>query len=30
MEGLKRVIEWRRTHKAEVAARRRAVGLPDA
>jgi UDP-glucose 4-epimerase len=30
MEGLKRVIDWRRTHKAEVAARRRAAGLPDA
>jgi UDP-glucose 4-epimerase len=28
MEGLKRVIDWRRTHKAEVAARRRAAGLP--
>jgi UDP-glucose 4-epimerase len=27
-EGLKRLIEWRATHKAEVAARRRAVGLP--
>ena len=27
-EGLRRVIEWRRTHKAEVAARRRAAGLP--
>ena len=27
-EGLKRVIQWRRTHKAEVAARRRAAGLP--
>lgn len=26
-EGLKRLIEWRRTHKAEVEARRRAVGL---
>ena len=28
-EGLKRLIEWRATHKAEVAARRRAVGLPE-
>jgi UDP-glucose 4-epimerase len=28
MDGLKRLIEWRRTHQAEVAARRRAVGLP--
>lgn len=27
-EGLKRLIEWRDSHKAEVAARRRAVGLP--
>ncbi|MCW5603842.1 MAG: NAD-dependent epimerase/dehydratase family protein [Burkholderiales bacterium] len=27
-EGLRRVIEWRRAHKADVAARRRAVGLP--
>ncbi len=27
-EGLKRLIEWRSTHKAEVAARRQAVGLP--
>jgi len=27
-EGLKRLIEWRATHKAEVAARRQAVGLP--
>jgi UDP-glucose 4-epimerase len=26
--GLKRLIEWRKTHKAEVEARRRAVGLP--
>ena len=26
-EGLKRLIEWRGSHKAEVAARRRAVGL---
>jgi UDP-glucose 4-epimerase len=29
MEGLKRVIDWRRTHKTEVAARRRAAGLPS-
>lgn len=28
-EGLKRLIEWRASHKAEVAARRHAVGLPD-
>ena len=28
-EGLRRLIEWRATHKAEVAARRRAVGLPE-
>jgi UDP-glucose 4-epimerase len=27
-EGLKRLIEWRKSHKAEVEARRRAVGLP--
>lgn len=27
-EGLKQLIEWRATHKAEVEARRRAVGLP--
>jgi UDP-glucose 4-epimerase len=27
MEGLKRVIDWRRAHQAEVAARRRAAGL---
>ncbi|MCA3265833.1 MAG: NAD-dependent epimerase/dehydratase family protein [Azospirillum sp.] len=27
-EGLKRLIDWRAGHKAEVAARRRAVGLP--
>lgn len=26
-EGLKRLIDWRATHKAEVAARRQAVGL---
>ena len=26
-EGLKRLIEWRASHKAEVAARRQAVGL---
>ena len=29
MEGLKRVIDWRRSHKSDVAARRRAAGLPD-
>jgi nucleoside-diphosphate-sugar epimerase len=29
-EGLRRVIQWRRTHMAEVAARRRAAGLPAA
>lgn len=28
-EGLKRLIEWRAAHKAEVAARRAAVGLPE-
>ena len=28
-EGLKRLIEWRAHHKAEVAARRQAVGLPS-
>lgn len=28
-EGLKRLIEWRSNHKAEVAARRKAVGLPE-
>lgn len=28
-EGLKRLIEWRATHKAEVAARRKAVGLVE-
>lgn len=28
-EGLKRLIEWRAGHKAEVAARRKAVGLPE-
>lgn len=28
-EGLKKLIEWRANHKAEVAARRRAVGLPE-
>ena len=28
-EGLKRLIEWRASHKAEVAARRKAVGLPE-
>lgn len=27
-EGLKRLIDWRANHKAEVTARRRAVGLP--
>jgi UDP-glucose 4-epimerase len=27
-EGLKRLIEWRANHKAEVAARRKSVGLP--
>ncbi|MBJ6609720.1 MAG: NAD-dependent epimerase/dehydratase family protein [Candidatus Thiothrix moscowensis] len=27
-EGLQRLIDWRSTHKAEVAARRKAVGLP--
>ena len=27
-EGLKQLIEWRASHKAEVEARRRAVGLP--
>ena len=27
-EGLQRLIDWRRQHKAEVAARRQAVGLP--
>ena len=27
-EGLKRLIDWRSSHKAEVAARRQAVGLP--
>ena len=27
-EGLRRLIDWRRTHRAEVEARRRAVGLP--
>jgi len=29
MEGLRRLIEWRASHKAEVEARRRAVGLPS-
>ena len=29
MEGLKRVIDWRRSHKSDVAGRRRAAGLPD-
>lgn len=28
-EGLKRLIEWRAGHKAEVASRRKAVGLPE-
>lgn len=28
-EGLRRLIEWRSNHKAEVAARRAAVGLPE-
>ncbi|MBO9349754.1 MAG: GDP-mannose 4,6-dehydratase, partial [Chloroflexus sp.] len=28
-DGLKRLIEWRARHKAEVAARRRAVGLSE-
>ncbi len=28
MEGLKRLIEWRRDHKTEVESRRHAVGLP--
>ncbi len=28
-EGLRRLIEWRASHKAEVAARRAAVGLPE-
>jgi len=28
MDGLKQLIEWRANHKAEVEARRRAVGLP--
>lgn len=27
MEGLKRLIEWRKSHKAEVEARRKAIGL---
>jgi len=27
-EGLKRVIQWRKTHKSELATRRRAAGLP--
>jgi UDP-glucose 4-epimerase len=29
MEGLKHVIDWRKKHKADVALRRRAAGLPD-
>jgi UDP-glucose 4-epimerase len=28
-EGLQRLIEWRANHKAEVAVRRKAVGLPE-
>jgi len=28
-EGLKKLIEWRSSHKADVAARRLAVGLPE-
>lgn len=28
MDGLKRLIDWRSSHRAEVEARRRAVGLP--
>ena len=28
-EGLRRLIEWRASHKAEVRARRKAVGLPE-
>ena len=28
-EGLQRLIQWRASHKAEVSARRHAVGLPD-
>lgn len=28
-EGLQRLIDWRASHKAEVAARRQAVGLPS-
>ena len=28
-EGLQRLIDWRASHKAEVAARRNAVGLPS-
>ena len=28
-EGLERLIQWRSHHKAEVAARRKAVGLPE-
>jgi UDP-glucose 4-epimerase len=27
-EGLQRLIDWRAAHKAEVASRRKAVGLP--
>jgi UDP-glucose 4-epimerase len=29
MDGLQRLIDWRARHKAEVEARRRAVGLPS-
>jgi UDP-glucose 4-epimerase len=28
-KGLQRLIDWRASHKAEVAARRQAVGLPS-
>lgn len=28
-EGLRRLIQWRASHKAEVAARRKSVGLPE-
>ena len=27
-QGLQKLIDWRATHKAEVAARRQAIGLP--
>ncbi len=30
MEGLRKLVDWRKAHKAEVAARRAAVGLADA